>query len=234
MTRTDLMAIVDALVAASGRPYVTAAVDKNKAFNRRQLMYAEKTRCLYEDDVALTLLIGQGTYDARSGSFAKRLCHIDHIAIEGIPLTNYQRRKGLVSIEELQANEFAYLSAENARPLRAAFVGGSTYRLWPAPDAVYNNCFAAGYALPADLPTDPSGDNLSLEFNEEDCEALAVYTAVGLVDWQSTSGTDYERMQYFSVPAARHMESMSKEVASQHAGPAVRGGAVTRMGASLG
>jgi hypothetical protein len=229
------MAKVTAMVAASGRPYVTASADQNRIANDKMLEFAERTRCLYDDAVPFTLVQDQGVYNTRGSAFTKDLCHIDFVYIDGVPLRNYQGHKGLVGLGELQAYEHAYLAAESGRPVRAALINPTSLRIWPNPDVVYSDCYAAGYTLPAAIDTAAGGDNTPIEFNDEDADALAAFIGVGLVEWTAVSESDYERMAYFDRKAAARMKAMSEKMESQQRGPMVRGiGGSGRAVAELG
>jgi hypothetical protein len=241
MTRAQLMEIATAAVKVSGVPFVTSSADKNAVANRRMTMFAELTRCLYSDAITFDLSPGgtiptNGIYDLRdsSSTFSKKICSVDIVTIAGVPLLDHKGDPGLIPIKELRTLYRDYLSADPAPPKHACLISPRQLRIFPVPDASYADNYIAGNILPADIDTSAGGDNTALEFNEEDCEALAYFVAVGLIQWTASGESDYERMKYLSAPAAAHMQHLMSESSNQMEGPLVRGAEQRQGWVSIG
>lgn len=224
MTRSEMMAIATAICETAGRAYVTTAATQNAVANRRMGEFAAATRCLYDDAVPLTLISGTATYDLRGAQLTKRVLEADAVTINGTPLLSYGGSVGMVSVAELRQREINYLADVAAQPTRACLMPPQTLRLWPKPDLVYSNCFVAGPTLPADIDTAGAGDAISIAFAPEDCEAVAIFVALGLIGPLAAGESDYERMAVFSKAAAERFQALVERTEKMLSGPAVRGG----------
>jgi hypothetical protein len=241
MTRAKMMEIALAMAKVSGNPYVTVAADQNAVANRRMLMFAEKTRCIFRDAITFDLspsgsIPSDGLYDLRdsTNTFNKKICQLSYLLVNGVPLLDLKGDIGLVPLPMLKEQYRGYQTVAAGPPKHACMVSPAKLRLFPVPDQSYTNNFAAGYVLPADIDTGSGGDNTQLEFNEEDCEAVACFVGVGLVYWTSATQTDFERMTILSREAASHMGKLMIESEAQMDANMTRGATQGEGWACLG
>lgn len=224
MTRSDLMAIVTEIVESSGRPYVTSTAGQNGIANSRMAQFSAETECLWSDNIALTLVTNQAIYNTRSlVATPSAMARVHSVTIDGYALNKAGTdQPGMTPITDLERNR-GYLATPAGKPVMAAQMDPGTFRLWPKPDQVYSNCYVSGPVLQPAIDTTSAGDDTALSFLDEDCRAVAVFVAIGLIAWGAGSESDYQRMQYLDGIAANHMRELTARSYRRRASGTVRG-----------
>ena len=223
------MAIVTAAVSASGRDFTNnTSADQLVVANRRIKMFCERTRVLYDDQITFDLspngsIPANGVYDLRDTTytFGKAICWLDTVLIEGVPLRDPEGIPGLTPIGKLPPG---YQVQAASRPRCAVQLSPTSVRLFPVPDQSYSNCFATGAILHPEINVAPFADGTQLSIPDEYCEAVAVFVAIGLIQWTAAESSDYERMAFLSRPAADQMQILENKATTLKHRPAVRGG----------
>lgn len=233
MTRGTFRALVESICRYSGIQYLEDAPAVNDLINERVRSFAERTRCLYDDRIVLTLSSSgstAGVYDLRGSGFGRNVVEVHRLIIDGQPLLNYQGKYGPISLEELAYWHPKYITDSAAKPRRFCHIPPHSIRLYPAPDQAYGSCFAQGWYMPSSITTHASGDSAEIGLPEEFTRAAAYWTATALMVPTSTAQTDFERLAFLNQDALGLMNELYTRSRRLLDGPSIRGALRYRRG----
>lgn len=195
---------------------MTSSSDLNSLYNECVSIFAERTLCVYNPKVALTLTNGQAEYNLRNTSVVTtyRVVLPVHVIINNVTLTNPLGKPGPISGKEFSMIDSVW-SVSSGTPTRwtrevlsnsGTTKSGTYIRLNPAPNATVvsnSNNFVGGYVLPPDMSQDTDEVPVPLEYQR----TLAVFTAARLVAPRS-AGSSLEKMARMDGEAAEQMKML--------------------------
>lgn len=222
MVRSEFNTLVGAFAAVEGQAYLTSASDLNALYNECISIFAERTLCVYNPKVTLTLSNGVAAYNLRDTAIVTtyRVVLPMHVIINNVTLTNPLGRPGPVSAKEFAMIDSVW-SVSSGTPTRwtrevlsnsGTSKSGTYIRLSPAPNATVvsnSNNFVGGYVLPPDMSDDAHEVPLPLEYQR----TAAVFTAARLIAPRS-AGSSLEKMARLDGEAAEQMKMLMERAQS--------------------
>lgn len=220
--------MVGAFAEVEGQAYLTASSDLNALYNECVSIFCERTLCVYNPKVALTLSNGVATYNLRDTAIVTtyRVVLPEHVIINNATLTNPLGKPGPLSVKEFSMIDSVWGAASGTptRWTREVTAPGTTgkagtlIRLYVPPDATTvsnGNNFVGGYVLPPDMSSDSHEIQVPLEYQR----TLAVFTAARLIAPRS-AGSSLEKMSRLDAEAAEQMKMLLDRANAMFAGVA--------------
>lgn len=183
ITREEFIDLVWETARGHGVPYIrrTDGDALLKFINRKLQEFVERTRILYDDNVTFaTTASDDGTYDpADLDTFSREILQPEVVFIEGQALLDASGKPGLWSVREANDLPYDYRNLADGQPQMAIlFQSGAefTFRLAPAPDAVYDG-IVSGWVQHFDLLGADVNDGTELELPKASVDAAAQFIA---------------------------------------------------------
>lgn len=167
------------------------------------------TKCLYSDNVTLTLTAGEGTYNLRDTAIVSKRVHtIDSVIMDGGILFKFDGHTGPTPIEASRLLSPNYLDATDAKPTMWVALSKDVIRFIPAPDDTYD-CVVSGWVLHDLLETHTQ----DIEFEDEDLYPVIEYCARRLI-LPYASGDSFEKAQLLRQLNRESLAMISEAAAS--------------------
>lgn len=158
MTFEDLKQHVRMYAGRSPHHLIQVASEQELArfIDAKRKEWAERSKCSYAEASALTTAANQPLYDLQSGALGDSFIEVLQVTIDSTVLTNYSGNPGPVTQHQMFKLSNTHQTAAAGKPRFWSYSFPRSIRLWPTPDAVYDDCFAAGYTY---LPTLAADDD---------------------------------------------------------------------------
>lgn len=172
MTRARLKRLALNYASGFGENYVlnTEDTELNSIIDERLKLFTDRTRCLYDDKISLTLSVGVDEYSLRNTSvFTQEVAEITAVMINGqfIPRARSQDMKYIGN----------YLLASSNLPKLWFMSPRHSLVLYPKPDSAYSNCYVSAWYLQPDLTSDSDATLIPEEYDR----TAAAFVALALL-----------------------------------------------------
>lgn len=198
MTLLDLRSLMDKYLVADLDAYDGTAPtsgQKDTVLNR-SLRLVGQALYLYKNDVLLTLVNTQQTYDYDGGDFAQVMLDVDAVHYNGAFLRDFTRKIGVFTVPQFDARFPSWRAATAGEPTAVCSNGKSLIFDKPAnTTAAGNDCYARGRVLPIAL----SGDSSVPEIPEHCHEIIAMLGAIIYAMPTATVDEQWFRLQNYQA-----------------------------------
>ncbi len=205
--------------------------------NERLGLFTELTRCLFSDKVPMTLTATEPVYSiVDTDVFDEMFVEVTDITINGTALLDTEGYRGPSSLNAIVERYPDWQTRDDALPQFWWREDPESIRLFPAPDAVYSNNFAAGFLRHSEFAAETTfadheaNDLLTVQVPRGLEDVCKKFCAIGLVDPVSNK----ERYRELEADTAGPMAAWRKKAEGRPAGMVVvgrrQGGLSRRMG----